>query len=126
MKRSVKMTSTTRPRRGEIWIVTFDPTLGAEITKEQPAVVVDVPEVGKLPLHIVVPVTEWNAGYAMLPWHTKLEPSSLNGLSKDSSADSFQVKSVSVKRFKSKVGEVSPEELENITAGIALCVGYDG
>ena len=86
---------------------------------------VDVPEVGKLPLHIVVPVTEWNASYATLPWHTKLEPSSLNGLSKDSSADSFQVKSVSVKRFKYRIGEVSSEELENIVAGIALCVGYE-
>ena len=125
MKRSVKMTSTMRPRRGEIWIVSFDPTLGAEIKKERPAVVVDVPEVGKLPLHIVVPVTEWNAGYAALPWHTKLKSSLLNGLSKDSSADSFQVKSVSVIRFKNRIGEVSSEELENIIAGIALCVGYD-
>jgi len=119
------MTSTIRPRRGEIWIVSFDPTLGAEIKKERPAVVVDVPEVGKLPLHIVVPVTEWNAGYAALPWHTKLKSSLLNGLSKDSSADSFQVKSVSVIRFKNRIGEVSSEELENIIAGIALCVGYD-
>jgi len=119
------MTSTTSPCRGEIWIVRFDPTLGAEIKKDRPAVVVDVPEVGKLPLHIVVPVMQWNARYAALPWHTKLEPSSLNGLSKDSSADSFQVKSVSVIRFKSRVGEVSSEELENIIAGIALCVGYN-
>lgn len=28
MKHSVKMTSTTRPSRGEIWIVGFDPTSG--------------------------------------------------------------------------------------------------
>ena len=83
------MTSTTPPCRGEIWIVSFDPTLGAEIAKDRPAVVVDVPEVGKLPLHIIVPVTQWNAGYAVLPWHTKLEPSALNGLTKASSADSF-------------------------------------
>ena len=124
MKHSVKMTSTTRPCRGEIWIVSFDPTLGAEITKDRPAVVVNVPEVGRLPLHIVVPVTEWDAAYAALPWHTKLEASALNGLSKDSSADSFQVKSVSVMRFESRIGEVSSEELENIIAGIALCVGY--
>ena len=86
---------------------------------------VSVPEVGKLPLRIVVPVTEWDTRYAALPWHTKLEPSALNGLSKDSSADSFQVKSVSVSRFKRKLGKVSAKELENIVAGIALCVGYE-
>ena len=119
------MTSTILPARGEIWIVSFDPTVGAEITKDRPAVVVDVPEVGKLPLHIVIPVTEWNTRYAALPWHTKLEASVSNGLSKDSSADSFQVKSVSVSRFRRKLGKVSSEELKNIVAGIALCIGYE-
>jgi len=119
------MTSTILPARGEIWIVSFDPAVGAEIMKDRPAVVVDVPEVGKLPLHIVIPVTEWNTRYAGLPWHTKLEASAVNGLSKDSSADSFQVKSVSVSRFRRKLGYVSSEELENIVAGIALCIGYE-
>ena len=119
------MTSTIVPARGEIWLVSFDPTVGAEITKDRPAVVVDVPEGGKLPLHIVFPVTQWNTRYAVLPWHTKLEPSVSNGLSKDSSADSFQVKSVSLNRFKRKLGNVSSEELENIVAGIALCIGYE-
>ena len=95
------------------------------MSKERPAVVVDVPEVGKLPLHIVVPVTVWNARYSTLPWHTKLVSSPSNGLDKDSSADSFQVKSVSVGRFKRRIGRVSSEELKNIIAGIALCVGYE-
>lgn len=113
------------PARGEIWIISFDPTVGAEIAKDRPAVVVDVPEVGRLPLHIVIPVTEWNDRYAVLPWHTRLKASAANGLSKDSSADSFQVKSVSVNRFKRKLGDVSSEELKNIVAGIALCIGYE-
>ena len=30
----------THPRRGDIWLVDFDPTLGAEIQKTRPALVI--------------------------------------------------------------------------------------
>src|SRR5437870_8071190 len=33
-------TAITRPRRGEVWAVALDPTVGAEIRKTRPAVVV--------------------------------------------------------------------------------------
>lgn len=41
--------------RGEIWEVQFRPAIGAEIQKTRPAVILNVPEVGRLPLCIVVP-----------------------------------------------------------------------
>lgn len=46
-----------KPKRGEIWLVDFDPTTGSEIGKRRPAVVVGIDGVGRLPLRIVVPVT---------------------------------------------------------------------
>jgi len=82
--------------------------------------------VGRLALYIVVPITEWDERYSAFPWHTKLPQTPTNGLGKESSADSFQVKSVSEKRFVTKRGEVSKEQLDNIVAAIALCVGYQG
>jgi len=45
----------SKAARGEIWEVEFRPAVGAEIRKMRPAVVVNVPEVGRLPLRIVVP-----------------------------------------------------------------------
>ena len=120
------MTCTMRPRRGEIWRVRFDPSVGAEIQKDRPAVVVQVEEVGCLPVVIVVPVTEWDSRYACFPWHTKIPCSSLNGLDKDSSADSVQVKSVSVTRFIDRIGEVTPDQPAEIVAAIALCIGFTG
>jgi mRNA interferase MazF len=45
-------------RRGEIWLINLDPTIGAEIRKTRPAVIVNDDAVGILPLKIVVPVTE--------------------------------------------------------------------
>jgi mRNA interferase MazF len=47
------------PKRGEVWTVRFDPAVGAEIQKVRPAVVIGVDSVGRLPLKIVVPITDW-------------------------------------------------------------------
>jgi mRNA interferase MazF len=37
-------------RRGEVWIITLDPTVGAEIKKTRPAVIVNDDAVGILPV----------------------------------------------------------------------------
>jgi mRNA interferase MazF len=47
------------PKRGEIWLVNFDPTIGAEIKKVRPAVVISSDAVGKLPIKLIAPVTDW-------------------------------------------------------------------
>ncbi len=93
------MTKPPEPHRGEVWLVNFDPTTGAEIQKMRPAVVMNLDAVGRLPLRIVVPITDWKPRYDELPWFVHLPPDSSNGLSKASGADGFQVKSVSVDRF---------------------------
>jgi mRNA interferase MazF len=41
------------PKRGEIWLVNFDPTIGAEIKKVRPAVVISSDAVGKLPIKLM-------------------------------------------------------------------------
>jgi mRNA interferase MazF len=112
------------PQRGEIWQVTFEPAIGAEITKIRPALVVNIPEAGRLPLRIVVPISDWKPIFTRLFWFIHLPESSKNGLRKDSGADCFQVKSLSIQRFVRKVGRVTDECLDDVAAAIALCVGY--
>lgn len=46
-------------QRGEIWLVNLDPTVGAEIRKTGPVVVVNSDAVGTLPIRLVAPLTEW-------------------------------------------------------------------
>ena len=113
----------TKPVRGEVWRIQFDPATGAQIAKTRPAIVVNPPSVGRLPLRIVVPVTGWDPRYATVPWLVYLRPSKQNGLDKDSAADCLQVKSVSITRFVSQLGVVRADELKEISAAIALCVG---
>jgi mRNA interferase MazF len=111
------------PQRGEIWWTNFDPAVGSEQTKIRPAVVASVPRVGRLPLRIVVPVTDWKPTYSNVPWFVELAPTASNGLQKQSGADAFQVKSVDLGRLKSKMGAVTAQQMEDIAAAIALCVG---
>jgi mRNA interferase MazF len=52
------------PRRGEILLVNFDLTVGTEIKKTRPAVVVSSDAVGRLPIKLVAPLTDWKNHYA--------------------------------------------------------------
>ena len=79
--------------------------------------------VGRLRLKIVVPITEWKPRYVSFPWFVYLTPTSTNGLTKDSGADAFQVKSLSESRFLDRLGELTPSEMDDIANAIAICVG---
>lgn len=88
------------PIRGDIWEVRFDPSEGDEIKKTRPAVIMNARNAGRMALHIVVPITGWQTAFDPLFWMIRLTPTPANGLSKESSADAFQVKSVSVNRLR--------------------------
>lgn len=111
------------PQRGEIWMVQFGPSVGAETRKIRPAVVVSLNTIGRLPLRIVVPLTDWQAPFAHLPWFVRLPASSTNGLTKESGADAFQVKSVSESRFVRRIGLVTGPQVDEIALAVAMCVG---
>jgi mRNA interferase MazF len=110
--------------RGEVWQVNLDPTIGQEIKKTRPAVVVSSNSIGKLPLKIIVPITDWKPAYANYPWMIYLEPDSHNGLAKKSGADTFQVRSVDQVRLVKKLGLLPEPAMEEIAAGVAICVEY--
>jgi mRNA interferase MazF len=117
------MTVPPLPRRGEVWLVRFDPSIGAEIRKLRPAVVLNLDGLGRLPLRIVAPITDWKPAYAYRPWFVFLLATAENGLAKDSDADALQVKSVSEARFVRKLGDVTEAEVEEIASAVALCIG---
>jgi mRNA interferase MazF len=55
------------------------PTVGAEIQKTRPAIIVSDDSLGKLPLKIIVPITDWKERYEIATWMIKVEPNSKNG-----------------------------------------------
>ena len=106
--------------RGEVWLINLDPTIGAEIKKTRPAVIVNDDGVGILPLKIIVPITEWRERYAVAPWMVRLEPDTENGLDKSSVADTFQVRSISEARFVRQLGKLPEAAMQAITKALAV------
>lgn len=81
--------------------------------------------VGKLPIKLIAPVTDWKEAFASNIWHVKVISDSSNGLTKDSAVDVLQIRGVDVQRFIHKLGNVSSNVMEEITAAIAAVVEYE-
>ena len=109
--------------RGEIWLINLDPTVGAEIKKSRPAVIVNVDEIGILPLRVIVSITEWKDRYSKAPWLVYIEPCQQNGLDKTSAADAFQVRSLSVERFMKCIGKVDSDTFTGILEAVQIVLG---
>jgi mRNA interferase MazF len=100
----------------------MDPTIGREIKKTRPAVVLSIDTIGSLDLRIVVPLTGYQEKHGKFPWCVPITKNNRNGLSKDSTADAFQIKCVSLERFTSRIGTLSAGTVDAITSAVALCI----
>ena len=112
-------------RRGEVWLIDLDPTVGSEIRKTRPAVIVNDDAVGALPLKVIVPITDWKDHYDIAAWMVRIDPDPMNGLSKVSAADAFQVRSVSQQRFVRQIGRLPTTLMGEIGKALAavLAIG---
>jgi mRNA interferase MazF len=106
-------------KQSEIWLIDLDPTKGAEINKSRPAIIINDNSLGKLPLKIIIPLTDWKSRYEIAPWMVKIEPTLDNGLFKTSSADCFQIRSLSQERLIKKLGKIDHDTLEEIKDAIS-------
>jgi len=105
----------------DVYWIDFSPSVGQEIRKIHPGIIVSPPGLGKLRLKIVVPIT--NASGKPHPWHVLLQPSLKNGLTKQSVADCFQIKSISDNRMLDKIGSLSKEDELEIKKRLILVLG---
>jgi mRNA interferase MazF len=91
-------------KRGEIWLVNLDPTIGSEIKKSRPCVVVSPPELNDhLRTVIVAPMT--SKGFAA-PFRVPLTHAGTKGL-----ILLDQVRTVDKVRLAKKLGAVSAKTL---------------
>lgn len=105
------------PRRGEVWWVAFDPSVGGEIQKTRPAIVVSNNGANMaLNRLIVVPVTSQiakvYAGQAMV---------TVNGEPRKAMAD--QLTTASKERLRSKLGTLSTADIASVERAILLHLG---
>ncbi len=110
-------------RQWEIWVVNLDPTIGAEIQKTRPCVIVNDDAVGVLPLKIIAPITDYKDKFKDVPWMVTLTPSHENGLDKKSVIDLFQVRSVAEERLVERIGMIGTDQMLSVKAALKVVFG---
>jgi mRNA interferase MazF len=106
--------------RAEVWWVDFDPSLGGEVQKIRPAVIVSNDGSNRnLNRLQVVPISS-NVS-RVYPCEAAID---LNGEPRKAMAD--QIATVSKQRLKSKLGAVSQQDMLSIERAIRLQLGLSG
>lgn len=103
-------------KRGDIWVVDFDPATGHEQKGHRPAAVMssDRIDIVSLGLAFVVPGTKTartDSAGRPLPNHLCVNPTSQNGLIYPTFFMGEQLRSVSVERFIKRMGALTQDEL---------------
>ena len=110
-------------KQGEIWQIKLDPVVGAEMKKSRPALIINADALGKLPLKIIAPITDWKEQYVNYPWMIKIDPTADNNLLKVSAIDCFQIRSVSVERFTNLIGLTEFDVIRHVQEAVIKIIG---
>ena len=112
---------TVTPKRGEVWLVSFDPALGAEIQKTRPALVLQN-DVGNLhsPVTIVAAITSNKERQG--PTGILVRPPE-GGLSVDSVILLNQIRTVDKRRLVKRFGGLSAATMKNVDQATLISLG---
>ena len=103
-------------KKKEIWNVFFDPVIGSEQAGNRPAVIVSGNNLNNnLDVIWVCPLSSSIHEFEGNPI---LKPNSENGLKNESEIMVFQIRSISKKRLKKKIGSISTKEMNQISVTI--------
>jgi mRNA interferase MazF len=113
----------TAPRRGEVYLVAFDPTIGHEIQKTRPALIIqnDVSNEHS-PITIVAAITS----QFRTPPHPREVPilsSAKTGLSKPSAVILNQIRSIDRARLQKRLGNLDSATMRRVDEAIKISVG---
>ena len=110
-------------KRGEIYLVSSDPTVGHEIQKTRPALIIQN-DIGNRysPLTIVAAV---NSKISPLPFPVEavIEPSRTNGLDVRSAIRLDQIRTVDRQRLIKRLGVVDPGTMAKVNQAIQISLG---
>jgi mRNA interferase MazF len=110
------------PARGEVYLVNFDPTLGSEIKKTRPAIVIqnDVAN-DHSPVTIVAAITS-KFDDNLYPTEVLISAGE-GGLKQDSVVLLNQIRSIDRRRLAKKLGKVKDATLKRVDSAIKISLG---
>jgi mRNA interferase MazF len=111
-----------RPKRGEIYLVNFDPTVGSEIRKTRPALVLQNDIANRhSPITIVAALTsQFDA--TLYPTEVLIKAPE-GGLTKNAVVLLNQVRSIDKGRLIKRLGVLKPATMQNVDRALQISLG---
>ena len=105
------------PRRGEIWIVNWNPARGSEQAGRRPALIIQN-DIGneKAPTTIIAAITSTVRIY---PMNVEVRPPA-GGLERASSIKTSQILTISKERLEKRLGRLSVDKMDEVDRAIKL------
>jgi len=111
------------PRRGEVWLINWNPARGSEQAGIRPALIIQN-DIGneKSPTTIVAAIS---SVVKLYPMNVKIDPPE-GGLSRPSIVKTSQILTVSKERLQKKLGRIGKEKIEEVNRAIMLSLDLFG
>ena len=117
------MTRDLFPRRGEIWLVNFNPAQGSEQKGIRPALIIQN-DIGNevSPVTIVAAISTAIKAY---PSNVEIKPSQ-SGLKRDSVIKLNQIRTIDKKRLIKRLGRLDASRMKAVNTALQLSLGLQG
>jgi mRNA interferase MazF len=109
------------PKRGDVYYVSFDPTVGVEIRKTRPALIIQNDH-GNTHSQATIVAAITSTAREAYPYEVNLNTGE-GGLPKNSVVLLNQIRTIDKKRLGKKLGTVSADTMKNVDRAIAISLG---
>lgn len=114
----------TYPQRGEIYLINFDPSLGSEIKKTRPALILQNDTANRYsPITIVAAITS-QFDSTLYPTEVLIQ-SPEGGLQRDSVVLLNQIRSIDKQRLSRRLGKLSAATMKQVDRAIQISLGVE-
>ncbi len=110
------------PKRGDIYWVQLDPTIGSEISKTRPALIISNNIGNEYSDRVIVAPITSKGLFKIYPFEVAI-PKGAAGLEEDSKIFLDQIRTVDKTRLAKRVGRLSPEMMLKVDLAIHLSLG---
>jgi len=109
-------------KRGEVYLVSFDPTVGAEIKKIRPALVLQNDVANRHSAVTIVAAISSRIDESLYPTEVAVVPPE-GGLTKQSVVLLNQVRTVDKRRLAARLGMLAPETMQRVDRALEVSLG---
>ncbi|MEW6327530.1 MAG: type II toxin-antitoxin system PemK/MazF family toxin [Thermodesulfobacteriota bacterium] len=105
------------PRRGEVWLINWNPARGSKQAGQRPALVIQN-DIGNERASTTI-VAAISSSLKIFPMNVKIEPPE-DGLDLPSIVKTSQILTVDKKRLERRIGQLGKEKMEEVNQAIKL------